>query len=80
MSAHFVRYHCAPRRALRGATWLSLTPRGKWLYDRSYARWTARYPELAESAKQMFLQGEFGIVESFRFISSEVIDMHQKHT
>jgi hypothetical protein len=68
----WVRLHTPPRRAFRGATLKSLTPRDKWLYDRSLARYnaTADGIEMAKIGRTSILTGEIGTIESFRFIIS----------
>lgn len=68
----WVRLHTPPRRAFRGASLKSLTPRGKWLYDRSLARYNATPDgiEMAKIGRTSILTGEIGTIESFRIIIS----------
>ena len=68
----WLRFHVTPRRAFRGATIQSLTPRGQWIYERSLARYNASPMgiEMAKLGRKSLLSGEIGTIESFRIILS----------
>jgi hypothetical protein len=69
----WLRMHTTPRRAFRGATIQSLTPRGQYIYQRSLARYNASQAgiEMARLGRATMAAGEIGTIESFRFIVSE---------
>lgn len=70
MTAEFVNvymYHTPPRSYMRGGTLMSLSPRGQWLYDRSYERHMRRQGV----RPTMPLVGEIGTFENFRYVFDE---------
>jgi len=73
MTAKWVRGHTPPRRYLRGGTFIKLTPRGQWMYDRSRERWEKNFPDDAAYWKARPIVAEIGSVEQFLFICSPEI-------
>jgi hypothetical protein len=65
--AGFKRLHHSPQAVFKGATLLSLSPRGTWLKKRSEERYLARDDAYGLRAPPI---AEIGVVEQFRFIVS----------
>lgn len=65
-------HHAVSRKVWRGASFTNMTPRGKWLYELSKARWEAS--EMGAEARRLGIavlaQAEIGRHEGFRFIET----------
>lgn len=68
----WVRGHTLPKDALKGADLFALTPRGRWLYERSLARYQASPDgiKMAALGRATMPAGEIGYIERCRFIST----------
>lgn len=71
MTAGFQRLWRAPKRAFKGGTLWTLNPQGRYLYDRSRARFEQR--DDAYRPSTTLLTGELGTINNVRFITSAAL-------